>query len=307
MDKMAVLIPCYNESKTIEKVVNDYRKALPEAVIYVYDNNSTDNTAEIAEKAGAVVRHEYQQGKGNVIRRMFREIDAECYIMVDGDDTYPAEYGRKMTDMVLNKHVDMVVGDRLSSTYFEENKRPFHNLGNRMVRGLINKFFKSNVKDIMTGYRAFSRVFVKSFPVLSKGFEIETEMTIHALDKNFLLEEIPVTYRDRPEGSESKLNTFSDGFKVLKTIANLFRDYRPMTFFGFFSAIFDLTALGLFITVLMEYFETGLVERFPTLIVSGILAMIGILLWVCGLILQVITKKHRQLYELMLNQIKKDM
>ena len=176
-----------------------------------------------------------------------------------------------------------------------------------MVRGLINKFFKSNVKDIMTGYRAFSRVFVKSFPVLSKGFEIETEMTIHALDKNFLLEEIPVTYRDRPEGSESKLNTYSDGFKVLKTIANLFRDYRPMTFFGFFSAIFDLTALGLFITVLMEYFETGLVERFPTLIVSGILAMIGILLWVCGLILQVITKKHRQLYELMLNQIKKDM
>ncbi len=238
---------------------------------------------------------------------MFRDIDADCYLMIDGDDTYPAENARHMVDLVLNKGVDMVIGDRLSSTYFTENKRPFHNLGNRMVRGLINKFFKSNVKDIMTGYRAFSRVFVKSFPVLSKGFEIETEMTIHALDKNFLLEEIPVTYRDRPEGSESKLNTFSDGFKVLKTIANLFRDYRPMTFFGFFSAIFDLTALGLFITVLMEYFETGLVERFPTLIVSGVLAMIGILLWVCGLILQVITKKHRQLYELMLNQIKKDM
>lgn len=307
MSSIAVLIPCYNESVTIKKVIEDYKKALPEATIYVYDNNSSDGTDEIVRKAGAEVRYEYRQGKGNVIRSMFRDIDADCYLMIDGDDTYPAENARHMVDLVLNKGVDMVIGDRLSSTYFTENKRPFHNLGNRMVRGLINKFFKSNVKDIMTGYRAFSRVFVKSFPVLSKGFEIETEMTIHALDKNFLLEEIPVTYRDRPEGSESKLNTFSDGFKVLKTIANLFRDYRPMTFFGFFSAIFDLTALGLFITVLMEYFETGLVERFPTLIVSGVLAMIGILLWVCGLILQVITKKHRQLYELMLNQIKKDM
>lgn len=307
MSSIAVLIPCYNESVTIKKVIEDYKKALPEATIYVYDNNSSDGTDEIARKAGAEVRYEYRQEKGNVIRSMFRDIDADCYLMIDGDDTYPAENARHMVDLVLNKGVDMVIGDRLSSTYFTENKRPFHNLGNRMVRGLINKFFKSNVKDIMTGYRAFSRVFVKSFPVLSKGFEIETEMTIHALDKNFLLEEIPVTYRDRPEGSESKLNTFSDGFKVLKTIANLFRDYRPMTFFGFFSAIFDLTALGLFITVLMEYFETGLVERFPTLIVSGVLAMIGILLWVCGLILQVITKKHRQLYELMLNQIKKDM
>lgn len=307
MSSIAVLIPCYNESVTIKKVIEDYKKALPEATIYVYDNNSSDGTDEIARKAGAEVRYEYRKGKGNVIRSMFRDIDADCYLMIDGDDTYPAENARHMVDLVLNKGVDMVIGDRLSSTYFTENKRPFHNLGNRMVRGLINKFFKSNVKDIMTGYRAFSRVFVKSFPVLSKGFEIETEMTIHALDKNFLLEEIPVTYRDRPEGSESKLNTFSDGFKVLKTIANLFRDYRPMTFFGFFSAIFDLTALGLFITVLMEYFETGLVERFPTLIVSGVLAMIGILLWVCGLILQVITKKHRQLYELMLNQIKKDM
>ena len=307
MSSIAVLIPCYNESVTIKKVIEDYKKALPEATIYVYDNNSSDGTDEIARAAGAIVKYEYRQGKGNVIRSMFRDIEADCYLMIDGDDTYPAENARHMVDLVLNKGVDMVIGDRLSSTYFTENKRPFHNLGNRMVRGLINKFFKSNVKDIMTGYRAFSRVFVKSFPVLSKGFEIETEMTIHALDKNFLLEEIPVTYRDRPEGSESKLNTFSDGFKVLKTIANLFRDYRPMTFFGFFSAIFDLTALGLFITVLMEYFETGLVERFPTLIVSGVLAMIGILLWVCGLILQVITKKHRQLYELMLNQIKKDM
>ena len=307
MDKIAVLIPCYNESKTIEKVIKDFKEVLPDATIYVYDNNSTDGTDEIARRNGAIVRYEYQQGKGNVIRRMFRDIDAECYIMTDGDDTYLAVNAPEMVDKVLNRNVDMVVGDRLSSTYFQENKRPFHNFGNSLVRSSINHLFHTDIKDIMTGYRAFSYEFVKTFPVISRGFEIETEMTIHALDKNFLLEEIPVTYRDRPEGSESKLNTFSDGFKVLKTIANLFRDYRPMTFFGFFSAIFDLTALGLFITVLMEYFETGLVERFPTLIVSGILAMIGILLWVCGLILQVITKKHRQLYELMLNQIKKDM
>lgn len=305
MSSIAVLIPCYNESVTIKKVIEDYKKALPEAVIYVYDNNSTDGTDEIARAAGAEVRYEYRQGKGNVIRSMFRDIEADCYLMIDGDDTYPAENARQMVDLVLNKGVDMVIGDRLSSTYFTENKRPFHNLGNKMVRGLINKFFHSNVKDIMTGYRAFSRLFVKSFPVLSKGFEIETEMTIHALDKNFLLEEIPVTYRDRPEGSESKLNTFSDGFKVLKTIANLFRDYRPMAFFTFFSLIFDVIAVVLFVPVLMEYFQTGLVERFPTLIVAGILAVIGILLWVCGIILQVIVKKHKQLYELMLNQIVK--
>lgn len=303
MSTIAVLIPCYNESVTIKKVIEDYKKALPEATIYVYDNNSTDGTAKIAEEAGAEVRYEYRQGKGNVIRSMFRDIDADCYLMIDGDDTYPAEHARDMVNLVLNKGVDMVIGDRLSATYFTENKRPFHNLGNKMVRGLINKFFKSNVKDIMTGYRAFSRLFVKSFPVLSKGFEIETEMTIHALDKNFLLEEIPVTYRDRPEGSESKLNTFSDGFKVLKTIANLFRDYRPLAFFSFCSVILDVIALLLFIPVLVEYFRTGLVERFPTLIVSGIVAVIGILLWICGVILHVIVKKHKQLYELMLNDI----
>lgn len=305
MDKIAVLIPCYDESITIKKVIEDYKKALPEAVIYVYDNNSTDNTAEIAESAGAVVRYEYRQGKGNVIRSMFRDIEAECYLMIDGDDTYPAEDARKMVDLVLNKGVDMVIGDRLSSTYFTENKRPFHNSGNRIVRGLINKLFKSNVKDIMTGYRAFSRLFVKSFPVLSKGFEIETEMTIHALDKNFLLEEVPVSYRDRPEGSESKLNTVSDGMKVLTTIANLFRDYKPLMFFSIISIVCILIALGLFIPVLVEYISSGLVLRFPTLIVSGILATIGILLWICGLILHVTVKKHRQLYELMLNLLKK--
>lgn len=304
MDKVAVLIPCYNESVTIKKVVEDYKRALPEAIVYVYDNNSSDGTDEIAKKAGAVVKYEYRQGKGNVIRSMFRDIEAECYLMIDGDDTYPAEDAQKMIDLVLNKGVDMVIGDRLSSTYFIENKRPFHNLGNRVVRWAINKLFKSDIKDIMTGYRAFSRMFVKSFPILSKGFEIETEMTIHALDKNFLLEEVPISYRDRPEGSESKLNTVSDGAKVLKTIVTLFRDYKPLLFFSISSAICNMCAIALFVPVLFEYFATGLVLRFPTLIVSGVFLTIGILLWICGLILHVTVKKHRQLYELFLNQIK---
>lgn len=298
MDKMAVLIPCYNESKTIEKVVNDYRKALPEAVIYVYDNNSTDNTAEIAEKAGAVVRHEYQQGKGNVIRRMFREIDAECYIMVDGDDTYPAEYGRKMTDMVLNKHVDMVVGDRLSSTYFEENKRPFHNFGNSLVRWSINALFKSDIKDIMTGYSAFSYQFVKTFPVLSRGFEIETEMSIHALDKNLYVENLVIEYRDRPAGSESKLNTYSDGIKVLKTIARLFKNYKPLNFFGIIAFILFVLALIFFIPVLYAYIQTGLVKNFPTLIVCGFTVIAAILSLFSGLQLQTIAQKNRQDFEM---------
>ena len=298
MDKMAVLIPCYNESKTIEKVVNDYRKALSEAVIYVYDNNSTDNTAEIAEKAGAVVRHEYQQGKGNVIRRMFREIDAECYIMVDGDDTYPAEYGRKMTDMVLNKHVDMVVGDRLSSTYFEENKRPFHNFGNSLVRWSINALFKSDIKDIMTGYRAFSYQFVKTFPVLSRGFEIETEMSIHALDKNLYVENLVIEYRDRPAGSESKLNTYSDGIKVLKTIARLFKNYKPLNFFGIIAFILFVLALIFFIPVLYAYIQTGLVKNFPTLIVCGFTVIAAILSLFSGLQLQTIAQKNRQDFEM---------
>ena len=303
MDKIAVLIPCYNESLTIEKVVSDYKEALPEATIYVYDNNSSDHTDELARKAGAKVVYEYRQGKGNVIRSMFRDIDAECYLMIDGDDTYPAENAREMVDLVLNKGVDMVIGDRLSSTYFTENKRPFHNMGNRMVRGLINHLFHSNVKDIMTGYRAFSRLFVKSFPVLSKGFEIETEMTIHALDKNFLLEEIPVTYRDRPEGSESKLNTVSDGMKVLKTIASLFRDYKPLLFFSCVSIICLLLGIGFFVPVFVRYIHTGLVEKITTIIVSGVVFTVGILLWICGLILDVVVKKHRQLYEIELNQL----
>ncbi len=300
--KIAVLIPCYNESKTIEKVVKDYKKALPEADIYVYDNNSSDGTDEIARKAGAIVRYETKQGKGNVIRTMFREIDADCYLMVDGDDTYPAESARKMCDYVLEKNVDMVIGDRLSSTYFQENKRPFHNFGNKLVERLINKIFKSNIVDIMTGYRAFSYNFAKTFPILSKGFEIETEMTIHAIDKNFTLKEVPIQYRDRPEGSVSKLNTFSDGFKVIKTIATLFKEYRPAFFFNILGTIILIISIFMGIPVLVEYFKTGLVPRFPTLIVASIFLVISLLLYSIGIILQVIVKKHRQLFEILLNE-----
>lgn len=303
MCKVAVLIPCYNESVTIKKVIEDYKKVLPEADIYVYDNNSTDSTDKIAKQAGAIVKYEYRQGKGNVIRSMFRDIDADCYLMIDGDDTYPAENARQMVNLVLEKGVDMVIGDRLSSTYFKENKRPFHNVGNRTVRFFINKLFKNEIQDIMTGYRAFSRLFVKSFPVLSKGFEIETEMTIHALDKNFLLEEIPVAYRDRPEGSESKLSTVSDGAKVLKTIATLFREYKPFTFFSVISGFLATLALVLFIPILIEFLNTGVVPRFPTLIVAGVVGLWSMLMWICGIILQVIVQKHRQLYELKLNEI----
>lgn len=301
--KIAVLIPCYNEALTIEKVVKDYRKALPEADIYVYDNNSTDNTDEIAKKAGAIVRYEYNQGKGNVIRSMFRQINADCYLMIDGDDTYPAENAREMCDLIIDGKADMVIGDRLSSTYFSENKRPFHNFGNKLVRLSINKLFKNSIKDIMTGYRAFSYSFVKGFPILSKGFEIETEMTIHAVDKNFKLVEIPVTYRDRPEGSVSKLNTYSDGIKVLKTIASLFKEYKPAFFFNIIALLILIISLFLGIPVINEYFNTGLVPKFPSLIVSCILLVISLLLWITGIILQVIVKKHKQLYELYLNQL----
>lgn len=303
--KIAVLIPCYNESKTIGKVVKDYKKVLPNADIYVYDNNSTDGTDKIAKKAGAIVKYEYRQGKGNVIRSMFKDIDADCYLMIDGDDTYPKENAKEMCDLILNGKADMVIGDRLSSTYFTENKRPFHNFGNKLVRGLINTLFKSNIHDIMTGYRAFSYEFVKTFPVLSKGFEIETEMTIHALDKNFLLKEIPVEYRDRPEGSVSKLNTYSDGFRVLKTIARLFKEYKPMIFFTIISLIFLIISLIFGIPVFIEYFETGLVPRFPTLIFAGFMLIIAILLLICGLILEVLVKKHRQLFELLLIKTRK--
>ena len=298
---IAVLIPCYNEAKTIAKVVRDYRAALPEADIYVYDNNSTDHTDDIAREAGAIVRYEYRQGKGNVIRSMFREIDADCYLMIDGDDTYPAENAREMVDLVLERKVDMVVGDRLSATYYTENKRPFHNMGNRLVKGLVNTIFKGSVSDIMTGYRAFSYQFVKSFPVLSKGFEIETEMTIHALDKNLSVQSVQVEYRDRPADSPSKLNTYSDGMKVLRTIVRLYKEYRPMSFFGLLAALMALVSVILFIPIFAEYLHTGLVPRFPTLIVCGVMGTMALLLWVCGLILDTVAKKHRQLFEINLN------
>ncbi len=298
MSKIAVLIPCYNEAKTIEKVVKDFKKALPKADIYVYDNNSSDNTSEIAKKAGAIVRHEYMQGKGNVIRRMFREIDADCYIMTDGDDTYPAEHAEEMANIILEGKAEMVVGDRLSSTYFTENKRAFHNFGNVLVRFLVNKIFKSNVRDIMTGYRAFSKNFVKSFPVISGGFEIETEMTIHALDKKMKLENVLIDYRDRPEGSVSKLNTFSDGIKVLKTIASLFKQYRPFAFFSIISFITLLIGVCFFIPPLLGYIDTGEVAKFPSLIAASFFGIISIQLFVGGLILESIARKDRQNFEL---------
>lgn len=304
MDKIAVLLPCYNESKTIEKVICDFKRELPEATIYVYDNNSTDGTDEIARKAGAVVRYEYQQGKGNVIRRMFREIDAHCYIMADGDDTYPAEAASEMVQKVLEKKVDMVVGDRLSSTYFQENKRPFHNFGNSLVRYLINKLFQTDIKDIMTGYRAFSYMFVKTFSIISKGFEIETEMSIHAADKNMFVENVIVEYRDRPQGSESKLNTYRDGVKVIKTIIRLFRTYKPMNFYGLLTVFLGVLGVGFMIPVLIDYFNSGIVERYPTLFVCCFVLLTAVVSFFSGLILQTITWKNRQDFEMQLNMVR---
>ena len=298
MDKVAVLIPCYNESQTIRKVISDWKKELPEAVIYVYDNNSSDSTAAYAKEEGAVVRHEYQQGKGNVIRRMFREIDAQVYIMVDGDDTYPPEYGRELVECVLGKGADMVIGDRLSSTYFEENKRPFHNFGNSIVRKLINVLFKSDIKDIMTGYRAFSYNFVKTFPVLSQGFEIETEMSIHAVDKNLHMENVVIEYRDRPAGSESKLNTYSDGIKVLKMISRLYRVYKPWGFYSLLSLLMILLSTCFFVPVFWDYLQTGEVLQFPTLIVCGFVYLAAIISFFAGGILSSIVQKNRQDFEL---------
>lgn len=307
MDKVAILIPCYNESQTITKVVKDFKRILPEAVIYVYDNCSTDHTDEIAKAAGAVVRYEYQQGKGNVIRRMFREIDAKCYIMVDGDDTYPAENSREMAKLVLEKQIDMVVGDRLSSTYFTENKRRFHNFGNKLVRSSINRLFKSKIKDIMTGYRAFSYQFAKSFPVLSKGFEIETEMTIHAVDKNMAVDNVIIEYRDRPEGSESKLNTISDGIAVLKTIVSLWKNYKPFHFFSVLALLLILIDILVFIpTVLIPYTQTGMVENFPTLIVCGFVVMAALMSFFNGMVLDTIIKKEKREFEFRLQLLEKN-
>lgn len=303
MDEIAVLIPCYNEEQTIAKVVQDAKNALPEAVIYVYDNNSTDNSAQLAQAAGAQVRFEYEQGKGNVIRRMFREIDAACYLMLDGDDTYPLDSAREMTDKVLRHHADMVVGDRLSSTYFMENKRPFHNFGNSLMRSGINSLFHSDIKDIMTGYRAFSYEFVKTFPVFSKGFEIETEMTIHAVNYHMQVENVVVEYRDRPAGSMSKLNTYRDGLRVLHKMMQLYRNYRPLRFFSFLCLFLVLIALAFMLPVLAVYLETGLVPRFPTLIVCGFMVLAGIQSFFAGMILEVLAAKDRRDFEYRLNQI----
>lgn len=297
--KIAVLIPCYNESKTIAKVVGDFKKQLPEANIYVYDNNSTDNTADIARQAGAIVRYEQRQGKGNVVRRMLTDIEADCYLLVDGDDTYPSDNAKEMCNIVLNEHYDMVIGDRLSSTYFQENKRPFHDYGNRFVRYAINQIFHSDIKDIMTGYRALSRHLVMSVPLLSEGFEIETELTINVLDNQLRIKQIPVEYRDRPIGSTSKLSTFKDGIKIIATIFRLFRDYKPLVFFSWISSILILASLLILLPVFIEYLQTGLVPRFPTLIVCGFIILFAILLWMCGLILQVLLIRHRQLCQLL--------
>lgn len=305
LDKIAVLIPCYNEEKTIGKVVRDAKAALPEATIYVYNNNSKDRTAEIAAEAGAIVRNEYMQGKGNVIRRMFREIDALVYVMVDGDDTYPMESAPEMVNLVLNHNSDMVVGDRLSSTYYQENKRPFHNFGNNLVRGSINKLFKCNVRDIMTGFRAFSYEFVKTFPVLSKGFEIETEMTIHAVYNNMQIDNVVIDYRDRPEGSVSKLNTYADGFKVLKTIARLYRSYKPFGFFMIVAVILAAFSVGFFIPILMEYWATHLVPKIPTLIVCCFVMMAAVISVFAGIILSTLAINDRRQFEMQLNMLQR--
>ncbi len=301
--KTAVLIPCYNEALTIQKVIRDFKRELPEAEIYVYDNNSTDGSAELASEAGAIVRHEYRQGKGNVLRSMFSDIDADCYIMVDADDTYPAENAPEMERIILDGRADMVIGDRLNTTYFTENKRPFHDFGNRLVRWLVNALFDGDLQDIMTGYRAMDRKFVKEYPLLSKGFEVETEMSMFALDGNYLVKEIPVDYRDRPAGSESKLNTFADGFRVMKMILMLFRDYKPLLFFSSLAGLCFLLGTILFIPILHEFAVTHLVARFPTLFVSIFLYMASLLFFCSGLILDVLKNNQRKTRELLVKQM----
>ncbi|GIM28919.1 glycosyl transferase [Clostridium polyendosporum] len=303
--KVAVLIPCYNEEITIGKVIDDFKRVMPEADIYVYDNNSKDKTSEIALEHGAIVKKEYRQGKGNVVRSMFRDIDADYYIMVDGDDTYPAEFAHKLLDPLIREEADMTIGDRLSNgTYYNENKRNFHDFGNNMVRWLINKLFKSNIKDIMTGYRGFNREFVKAMPVLSARFEIETEMSIHALDKKFLIKEVAIDYRDRPEGSESKLNTFSDGFKVLKTIFMLFKDYKPLLFFNIWTVFFLVVGLLVGVPVLVEFADTRYITKVPSAILAVGLVLLSMNTFACGVILDTVVKQQRFNYELYLNDLR---
>lgn len=301
--KTAVIIPCYNEELTIKKVILDFKKALPKADIYVYDNNSTDNSYEIAKDTGAIVKREYRQGKGNVVRSMFRDIDADCYILVDGDDTYPAEASKEIEELILSKKADMVIGDRLSSTYFEENKRRFHNSGNKLVRKLINTIFKSDISDIMTGMRGFSYEFVKSFPISSKEFEIETEMTIFALNHNFLIKELPIEYRDRMDGSESKLNTFSDGYKVISLLFGLFRDIKPLFFFSLVTLVLLIIAGLYFFPILIDFYRTGFVEKVPTLITVGVVAIVAVIIFFTGVVLHVIRKQHDENFEHHLNLI----
>lgn len=299
---IAVLLPCYNEEVTIGKVVRDFKNSLPDATIYVYDNNSTDRTAEIAEAEGAIVRREPRQGKGNVIRAMFEDIDADVYVMADGDDTYPADAAPAMVSKVLDGY-DMVIGDRLSSTYFQENKRPFHNFGNRLVRGSINGLFNAHVTDIMTGYRAFNFTFVKTYPVLSRGFEVETEMTIHSLNNNLRLYEMPIQYRDRPEGSVSKLDTVGDGIKVMSTIFRMIREYKPLPFFGGLGLIIGIVGIVLCGTVTFEFAKTGVVTHFPTLIGAVMLVIAGLLLIIAGIILDVMAKNDRKTFVIDTNKI----
>ena len=304
--KTAVLIPCYNEEKTIKDVVADFHRELPDADIYVYENNCTDKTVERAKEgwSGVQIRHEYRQGKGNVIRSMFRDINADQYLLVDGDNTYPVEKAKEMLKLVEEGRADMVVGDRLATTYFKENKRPFHNVGNKLVCWLIRHLFKTRVHDIMTGYRAFSRDFVKGFPVISHGFEIETEMTIHAVDKNYKIVEIPVEYRDRPKGSSSKLNTVSDGLRVLHTIAKLFKEYKPMRFFNIIALIFYIAGIILMFPAFEEYFVSHFVTKVPRLMIGALSVVLGLLLTITGIILDVIIKKQREEYEITMTMMK---
>lgn len=303
--KIAILIPCYNEELTISKVIKDFKKILPDADVYVYDNNSKDRTSEIALKSGAIVVREKRQGKGNVVRSMFRDIDADYYVMVDGDDTYPAEFVEELLKPIISGEADMTIGDRLSNgTYTSENKRAFHNFGNNLVKSLIGKLFKNDINDIMTGYRAFNKFFVKTMPVLSEGFEIETEMSIHALDKKFLLKEIPIDYRDRPEGSSSKLNTYKDGIKVLRTILSLFKDYKPLPFFSILALISFIVGLLVGVPVISEFIRTDFITKIPSAVLASGLVLVSVLLLTNGLILDTLVKQNKQNYELFLNQFK---
>lgn len=299
MKKVAVLIPCYNEELTIEKVIKDFKKELPEADIYVYDNNSKDKTAEIAKQNGAIVKHEYKQGKGNVVKSMFYDIDADIYVMVDGDDTYPAEFVHQLIKPVEEGQADMCIGDRLSNgTYQKENKRLFHEFGNNLVKKAINLLFKTKLKDIMTGYRVFSKKFVKNMPVMTPKFEIETEMSLYGLDKGFVIEEIPIDYRDRPEGSSSKLNTISDGIKVIKTIIKMYKNYKPLQFFTYIAIIVFLIGLLIGCPVIIEFFKTKYITKVPSAILATGLVTLSVIIGQCGVILDTVVKINKENYQL---------